>query len=62
MPTLANPDAPDLPAKELFGRAVSAAKLPAETLGFYSKGCMAGAEQLPVNGPHWQAMRLSRNR
>ena len=62
LPSLANPDAPGLPAKELFGRAVSAAKLPAETAGFYSKGCLAGAEQLPVNGPHWQAMRLSRNR
>lgn len=62
LPPLANPKAPDLPAKELFGRAVSAAELPAETLGFYSKGCLAGAEQLTLNGPHWQAMRPSRNR
>lgn len=62
LPPLANPDAPDLPVKELFGRAASAAALPAETLGFYSKGCLAGAEPLPVNGPSWQAMRLSRNR
>ena len=62
LPALANPSAPNLPAKELFGRAVSAAKLPAETVGFYSKGCLAGAQQLPVNGPNWQVMRLSRNR
>jgi penicillin-insensitive murein endopeptidase len=62
LPALAKPNAPDLPAKELFGRAVSAAELPAETLGFYSKGCLAGAEQLTLIGPHWQAMRPSRNR
>jgi penicillin-insensitive murein endopeptidase len=62
LPALSNPDAPDLPVKELFGRAATAAALPAEPLGFYSKGCLAGAEQLPVNGPFWQAMRLSRNR
>ena len=62
LPALQNPAAPDLPAKELFGRAVSAAQLPAQTAGFYSKGCLAGAEQLPVNGPYWQVMRLSRNR
>lgn len=30
--------------------------------GFYSKGCMDGAVQLPETGPTWQAMRLSRNR
>lgn len=62
LPALQKPTAVNLPAKELFGRADSAAPLPAETLGFYSKGCLAGAERLPVNGPHWQVMRLSRNR
>jgi len=31
-------------------------------IGFYSKGCLAGAVQLPETGPTWQAMRLSRNR
>ncbi|MBA3518044.1 MAG: penicillin-insensitive murein endopeptidase [Rhizobiales bacterium] len=50
------------PAKELFGAAQLPADLPAEPIGFYSQGCMAGAVQLPPDGPHWQAMRLSRNR
>ncbi len=33
-----------------------------EAIGFYSNGCLAGAEQLAETGPTWQAMRLSRNR
>jgi penicillin-insensitive murein endopeptidase len=32
------------------------------TIGFYSKGCLAGAKALPINGSTWQVMRLSRNR
>jgi penicillin-insensitive murein endopeptidase len=31
-------------------------------IGFYSKGCIAGAKQMPINGDTWQVMRLSRNR
>ncbi len=31
-------------------------------IGSYAKGCLAGAEALPANGPGWQTMRLSRNR
>jgi penicillin-insensitive murein DD-endopeptidase len=50
------------PAKELFG----AVKLPSvgksRVIGYYSKGCLAGAIELPPDGPHWQAMRLSRKR
>ncbi len=50
------------PAKELFG----AIKLPAVSApaaaGFYSKGCVTGAIAVPVDGPAWQVMRLSRNR
>ena len=30
--------------------------------GFYSKGCLSGAIAIPVDGPNWQSMRLSRNR
>jgi len=30
-------------------------------LGQSSRGCLAGAVQLPETGPTWQAMRLSRN-
>jgi hypothetical protein len=33
-----------------------------EVIGFYSNGCVAGAQALPETGPTWQAMRLSRNR
>ena len=28
----------------------------------YTKGCVAGAVQLPADGPNWQVMRPSRNR
>src|SRR5881394_3504107 len=50
------------PAKELFGAAKTPAPMAARAIGFYAKGCLAGATALPVDGPAWQAMRLSRNR
>jgi len=50
------------PAKELFGAAKTPAPLAARAIGFYAKGCLAGASALPTDGPAWQAMRLSRNR
>jgi len=50
------------PAKQLFGSTTAAAPLKARAIGFYSKGCLAGGRQLAVDGPAWQAMRLSRNR
>src|SRR5438445_13776280 len=62
LPPLAKPDDPATPAKELFGRKTAPAPLQARTIGFYSKGCLAGAMALPINGPTWQVMRLSRNR
>ncbi len=62
LPPLANPADPKTPAKELFGRVRDAAPFESEPVGFYSKGCLAGGEALPVNGPNWQVMRLSRNR
>ena len=49
-------------AKQLFGAQRSASAHKPAPLGSYSKGCVAGAEQLPETGPTWQAMRLSRNR
>ncbi|GGH28300.1 murein endopeptidase. Metallo peptidase. MEROPS family M74 [Cribrihabitans marinus] len=49
-------------AKQLFGaQRQSSAQKPA-VYGGYSKGCVAGAVQLPETGPTWQAMRLGRNR
>jgi penicillin-insensitive murein endopeptidase len=50
------------PAKVLFGKITTPAPLAARSIGFYAKGCLAGATKLAVNGPSWQAMRLSRNR
>jgi penicillin-insensitive murein endopeptidase len=62
LPPLANPDDPATPAKELFGRATTPASMAARAIGFYSKGCVAGATALPIDGQTWQVMRLSRNR
>jgi penicillin-insensitive murein endopeptidase len=62
LPPLANPNDPKLGAKELFGRKVLPAAMPTRVVGFYAKGCIAGAEALPINGDTWQVMRLSRNR
>lgn len=49
-------------AKTLFGGQKLPAATPPESFGFYSKGCFAGGVAIAVDGPHWQAMRLSRNR
>src|SRR6476620_10195027 len=62
LPPLANPNDPKLGAKELFGRKILPAAMPTRVVGFYAKGCIAGAEGLPINGETWQVMRLSRNR
>ena len=66
--TRANPRRPRrrsrrrVPAKQLFGAAAGPAPLAARAIGSYAKGCLAGAQPLAVDGPAWQAMRLSRNR
>ena len=62
LPALSNPSDPRLAAKQLFGRALEPAELQARSIGFYARGCLAGAEALPINGAAWQVMRLSRNR
>jgi len=51
-----------VPAKVLFGRMMAPADLDSRSIGFYSRGCLAGAQALPITGPAWQVMRLSRNR
>jgi penicillin-insensitive murein endopeptidase len=50
------------PAKQLFGAVSIPADLAPRAVGSYAKGCLAGAVALPLDGPHWQVMRLSRNR
>src|ERR1700692_4736448 len=62
LPPLANPKDPKVGAKELFARKLLPAAMPTRVIGSYAKGCIAGAEQMPVNGDTWQVMRLSRNR
>jgi penicillin-insensitive murein endopeptidase len=62
LPPLANPDAPSTPAKELFGRALTPYPGPSRPIGSYADGCLAGAVALPISGPTWQVMRLSRDR
>ena len=55
-------DEKKMPAKLLFSKA----KLPslghAMAIGYYPRGCLQGGVELPVDGPNWQVMRLSRNR
>jgi penicillin-insensitive murein DD-endopeptidase len=62
LPPLANPNAPSTPARELFGRKPTPFPGPARSIGSYADGCLAGGEALPIDGPDWQVMRLSRNR
>jgi penicillin-insensitive murein endopeptidase len=62
LPPLAHPDDPAAPAKQLFARALKPTTSSAEAIGFYAKGCLAGAQELPVTGDAWQVMRPSRNR
>src|ERR1700710_299742 len=62
LPPLANPADPAIGAKELFARKILPAAMPTRVVGFYAKGCIAGAEALPINCDTWQVMRLSRNR
>ena len=62
LPPLPHPSDPHTPAKQLFGRETTPAEVATRTIGFYSRGCLAGGVALPVDGPDWQVMRLSRNR
>ena len=50
------------PAKALFGAVTLPSHQTARAIGGYAKGCLAGAQALPTDGPAWQVMRLSRNR
>jgi penicillin-insensitive murein DD-endopeptidase len=55
------PDARE--AKRAFGAIQAPAGQAApQAIGPYDRGCIAGAQKLPLNGPGWQVMRLSRNR
>ena len=62
LPPLVNPADPATPAKELFARKTTPTTGEPQAIGFYSAGCLAGGVALPIDGPSWQVMRLSRNR
>jgi penicillin-insensitive murein endopeptidase len=49
-------------ARDIFGAQKLASPLAARAIGSYARGCLAGGKALPIDGPAWQAMRLSRNR
>jgi penicillin-insensitive murein endopeptidase len=51
-----------VPAKVLFGAVTKPSEGTSRAIGSYAKGCLAGAVPLPIDGPNWQVMRLSRNR
>ena len=51
-----------VPAKQLFGKQNLPSRQPTQSLGFYAKGCLAGGIAIPVDGPAWQVIHLSRNR
>lgn len=52
-----------LPAKKVFSaQSEPTTAMKPRAIGFYNKGCMAGAVALPLNGPAWQVIRPSRNR
>ena len=50
LPPLADPANPKLPAKQVFGRAMTPLEAQVRSIGFYSRGCLAGAKALPVDG------------
>src|SRR5262245_6672045 len=62
LPAIEDTKDPATPAKPFLARKLTPAALEPAAIGFYSKGCLAGAVPLPIEGPHWQVMRVSRNR
>jgi penicillin-insensitive murein endopeptidase len=62
LPPLEDPANPANPAKQVFGRVLTPKEAQSRSIGFYSRGCMVGAEALPLDGDTWRVMRVSRNR
>ena len=62
LPPLDHPDDPKNPAKQVFGRILTPTEAQTRSIGFYSRGCIAGAQPLPLDGDTWRVMRISRNR
>ena len=49
-------------ARYLLGEISLPSKQFPNAFGSYSKGCLAGGEEMLESGPTWQVMRLSRDR
>ena len=49
-------------AKQLFSHVELPSLGKAMAIGYYPRGCLQGGVELPVTGPNWQVMRVSRNR
>jgi penicillin-insensitive murein endopeptidase len=62
LPPLAHPDDPHNAAKQVFGRELTPTEAQTRSIGFYSRGCLAGGQPLPLDGDTWRVMRISRNR
>ena len=52
----------NLVANKIFSKLKEPTKTSASAIGSYAKGCLAGAEPLPFNGPNWQVLHPQRNR
>lgn len=52
----------DAPAAEQFAAVRTATRGQPIVYGAYTRGCIAGAEQLPLDAPHWQVLNPSRHR
>src|SRR3954469_9593654 len=61
LPPLANPNDPNIGAKELFARKLLPSKGPAHVIGSYVKGCIGGAEQMPLKREKWQGVGVLRH-
>src|SRR5215470_20387211 len=62
LPPLDNPKDPKIGAKQFFARKLLPSSQTPKVIGSYTKGCLAGGEQMPITGDTWQVMRLSRHR
>ena len=51
-----------VPAKFLFAAKKRPSMGRSTAIGYYPRGCLQGGIELPISGPTWQVMRLSRNR
>jgi penicillin-insensitive murein endopeptidase len=45
-----------------WGQVATPTSGPSQSIGFYSAGCLQGAQALPFDGPGYEAIRISRNR